>query len=106
MQQTGMWDPSIVLLTSDHQFRPSFFDTESPEWPAEENEALSGPPDPQVPFILKLSGQKDAVRYDPPFNTVLTHDLLLALLRLEVSSPASVVSWLDRHRSIGPSPYP
>jgi hypothetical protein len=105
MQQAGMWDPTIVLVTSDHQFRPGFFQTESPAWPPEENAALNGPRDAQVPFILKLSGQEDAVRYDPPFNTVLTHDLMLALLRREVSSPASVVSWLDRHRSIGRSPY-
>ena len=59
-------------------------------------------PDPEVPFILKLSGQEDGVRYEPSFNTVLTHDLVLALLRREVSSPASVVAWLDLHRSIDP----
>jgi hypothetical protein len=45
------------------------------------------------------------VRYDAPFNTVVTHDLLLALMRREVSTPVEVVSWLDRHRSIEQSPY-
>jgi arylsulfatase A-like enzyme len=104
MRRAGTWDATIVLATSDHSFRPEFFDTESPAWPPEENAALSGPRDAEVPFLLKLSGQEDAVRYEPAFNTVLSHDLLLALLRREVSSPASVVSWLDQHRSIGRSP--
>jgi hypothetical protein len=104
MRRAGTWDATIVLVTSDHSFRPEFFDTESPAWPPEENAALSGPRDAEVPFLLKLSGQEDAVRYEPAFNTVLSHDLLLALLRREVSSPASVVSWLDQHRSIGRSP--
>jgi arylsulfatase A-like enzyme len=106
MQRAGIWDSTVVLVTADHGFRSRFFTTTSPKWPPEENAALVGADGLQVPFILKLGGQRDAIRYEPPFNTVLTHDLLLALLRREVSSPASVVSWLDRHRSIGPTPYP
>jgi arylsulfatase A-like enzyme len=105
MQRAGVWGSTVVLVTSDHPFRPSFFHTEHPSWPAEENAALGGARDPQIPFILKLSEQTEGVRYDAPFNTVVTHDLLLALMRREVSTPAQVVSWLDRHRSIGQSPY-
>jgi hypothetical protein len=104
MERTDMWDPTVLLVTSDHSIRRRYFVTSSPDWPSEENEALSERPEPEVPFILKLSGQREAVRYEASFNTVLTHDLLLALLRREVSSPASVVAWLDRHRSTALSP--
>jgi hypothetical protein len=100
MEQAGLWDSTIVLVTSDHSFRRAFYVTNMPEWPTEENEALSTMSGLQVPFILKLSGRNNAVRYEPSFNTVLTHDLVLALLRGEVTSPASVVAWLDRHRSL------
>ena len=61
--------------------------------------------DPRIPFVLKLAGPHEPITYDPAFNTVLTHDLLLALLRGEVSGPQSVVAWLDAHRSIGDSPF-
>ena len=87
MQRAGVWDSTVVLVTSDHPFRPNFFHTEHPSWPAEENAALGGARDPQIPFILKLSEQTEGVRYDAPFNTVVTHDLLLALMRREVSTP-------------------
>lgn len=106
MQEAGTWEGTIVLVTADHGFRPGFFETENPDWPAEETAALGGSHDFRVPFILKLTGQKEAVRFTPPFNTVLTHDLLLALMRRDIASPASVVAWLDRHRSIDPSAYP
>jgi hypothetical protein len=55
--------------------------------------------------LLKLKGQRAGVIYQPSFNTVLSQDLLLALLRGELSSPPDVTAWLDRHRSIGKSPY-
>jgi hypothetical protein len=35
------------------------------------------------------------------FNTVLSQDLLLALLRGELSTPPDVTSWLYWRRSIG-----
>jgi hypothetical protein len=47
----------------------------------------------------------ERVNFAAPFNTVLTHDLLLAILRGEVSDTKGAAAWLDRHRSIGRSPY-
>jgi hypothetical protein len=49
-----------------------------------------------VPFILKLAGQREAARYEPAFNTVVVHDLILAILGGEVLSPADAVAWLDQ----------
>jgi hypothetical protein len=52
-----------------------------------------------------LKKQRAGVIYQPSFNTVLSQDLLLALLRGELSAPPDVTAWLDRHRSIEKSPY-
>jgi hypothetical protein len=48
---------------------------------------------------------EEGFTFDPQFNTVLTHDLLLAILRGEVSDTRGAAAWLDQHRSIGRSPY-
>jgi Sulfatase len=90
MEEAGVWDDTIVLLTSDHPWRPSLF-----------GERPSENPNNRVPFILKAAGQMQGLTYESDFNTVVTQDLLLALLKGEIFSPESVVEWLDGHRVKG-----
>jgi hypothetical protein len=85
MENAGVWDSTTVLFTSDHGYRDS--------------EALDGKSDPRIPYLLKLASQKDAVTYTQEFNTVLTADLLLCVLRGEIGDPATAVAWLDRNRT-------
>ena len=61
--------------------------------------------DHRIPFLLKLPRQHEQLTYKAGFNTVLTHDLVLALMRGEVSDPRGVAAWLDRNRSLTDSPY-
>jgi hypothetical protein len=61
--------------------------------------------DHRVPFIVKLAGQREPVTYSQPFNTVVTHDLILALLRGELANSENVAAWLDNHRAVADSPY-
>ena len=82
MESAGLWDDTIVLVSSDH-------------WLREENKT-----DRRIPFILKMPGQKTGISYDAPFNTVVSHDLVLALLRGELKDAEGVAGWLDGHRSI------
>jgi arylsulfatase A-like enzyme len=103
MENSGTWENTILLLTSDHWFR-SFWKTIGFE-PDEANKIIPTDADQRVPFLLKLAGQKQAVTYDSAFNNVVAHDLVLALLRGEVSSPDGVVSWIDQRRSSGQTPY-
>ncbi|MFY9611122.1 MAG: sulfatase-like hydrolase/transferase, partial [Blastocatellia bacterium] len=104
MEDSGTWENTYVLLTSDHWWRSSIWRSIGP-WTSEDAATFKSESDHRVPFILKLAGQKHPVTYDPVFNNVLSHDLILALLRSELSGPDSVVQWLDQHRSIGQSPY-
>ncbi|HZF40376.1 MAG TPA: sulfatase-like hydrolase/transferase [Blastocatellia bacterium] len=104
MEQAGWWDNTIVLVSSDHWWRTDIW-PKNQTWTEEEQAVKSEGEDHRVPFLLKLKRQKESVIYQPSFNTVLSQDLLLALLRGELSAPADVTAWLDRHRSIEKSPY-
>ena len=59
--------------------------------------------DHRIPFMLKLAGQKSSVEYDHAFNTILTRELLLKLLRGEMKTPSEVVEWIERNSPLGES---
>jgi len=103
MEAAGTWEHSVILITSDHWWRPMW--RHGQYWTSEDESIMGTNLDRRIPFILKMPGDTEAVRYDSPFNTVLSHDLLLAILKGEVKDTKEVVRWLDQHRSIGRSPY-
>ena len=110
MEQVGLWDNTTVLVTSDHWLRLERVWRDHRLWKPPVTVGGSdglprGDKDHRVPFILKLASQRTALGYEPPFNSVLSRDLSLAILRGEVSGPEGVAEWLDRHRTIGESPY-
>ena len=104
MEEKGIWDSTVVLVTSDHWWRTNYW-KEQAVWTEEDQANAEATLDRRIPFILKMSGARDGISYEPPFNTVLTHDLLLAVLRGEVSDAKDAAAWLDRNRSIARSPY-
>jgi arylsulfatase A-like enzyme len=90
MESQGQWDKSFVLLTSDHPLRA---------WEGEEYLVMiPSPKQPRIPFLLKLPGRQTHLSYEPPFNTVLTQELVLAALRGELREPGDVARWLDANR--------
>ncbi len=90
LEASGRWDSTILIVSSDHWLRKSLWRYE-------------GDVDHRIPFMLKLAGQKKGVTYEESFNTVLTGDLVLAILRGEITSADGVVTWLDRNRSVSES---
>jgi hypothetical protein len=104
MERAGVWDQTTVIVSADHWWRTEMWNR-GPFWTREDAALSGGKMDHRIPFVLKLAGQRDQLTYTNDFNTVVTHDLVLALMRGEVSSPNSVVAWLDQHRSIADSPY-
>jgi hypothetical protein len=80
MQHSGVWDESAVLLSADHQYRSA--------------KALDGHEDARIPFMLKLPGQQSPATLELAFNTIVTRDLLLAILRRDLSTPDQVKAWL------------
>ena len=85
MKAAGTWDKTTVLMTSDHPYR--------------EAEALNGKSDPRIPFLLKMAFQKEGRLYNQPFNAILTHDFMLAVLRGDVADMDGAVRWLDQNRT-------
>jgi hypothetical protein len=81
MEAAGVWDSTTVLLSSDHAMKHAML--------------LDGKADQRVPFLLKFAGQSDGMAYEPAFNTVLTRDLLLDILRGKIANAREASQWLD-----------
>ena len=85
MESAGLWDRATILISSDHPYREAM--------------TLDGKSDPRIPFLLKLAGAGDPLSYGAAFNTVLSRDLLIAILNGKVDNSSGVADWLDRRRT-------
>ena len=81
METSGQWDKTWLIVSTDHSY----------------GGALFGQYDMRVPFIVKPPGANGPINYAPKINTILTHDLILAILRGEITSQRELVPWLDEH---------
>jgi hypothetical protein len=104
MEQAGLWESTTVVLSSDHWWRADYWEP-GIFWTAGDDANRGEKVEHRVPFLVKLAGQKAALTYDAPFNTVLTHDLILDVLNGKLARPDEAAAWLDAHRTIGESPY-
>ncbi|MEW6736929.1 MAG: sulfatase-like hydrolase/transferase, partial [Acidobacteriota bacterium] len=105
MEAAGVWQDTILLITSDHPLKKRVWLSYLGDYSKEDADLINDKGDARIPFVLKLANQKEAITYDSAFNTILTQDLLLALLKGEISDPASVTGWLENKRAIAESPY-
>lgn len=83
MEESGQWNRTWLIVSSDHSWR------ESP--------LVDGQRDLRVPFIVKAPAQSRSILYTNQMNTVLTHDLILAILRRDITTPDQTVTWLNAH---------
>jgi hypothetical protein len=83
MEQTGQWDSAAILISADHFYRYS--------------KLLDGKSDRRIPFMLKLPFQKEGTVHTGRFNSIVTKELLLSIIRGELKSAADVDSWLNKH---------
>lgn len=81
LEAASKWDSSIVVVTADHWWRLA--------------ETVNGQQDQRVPFMIKMAGQKEGVEYQKPISTALTRQLLIEILRGNITTPADVAAWLD-----------
>lgn len=85
MEAAGQWDKTWIIVSADHSWRSSA--------------DFDGHRDFRVPFFVKPPGPANPVLYSQQFNTILTHDLILAILRGQLANQQNVVDWLDAHRN-------
>lgn len=83
LEISGLKSNTWIILSSDHSWRRS--------------KTYDGRRDYRVPFIVKAPVDEAAITYSRPFNTVLTHDLILSILRGEVTNQPNASTWLDIH---------
>jgi hypothetical protein len=86
LEQSGQANRTWIIFSADHSWRAS--------------RMYDGKRDLRVPFLVKVPGINQGVTYAPEFSTVLTHDLILAILRGEIVGQPDLVSWLDTHRAV------
>ena len=91
LEAAGQWERTWIILSADHSWRRS--------------RLYDGRRDLRVPFLVKSAGANSQLSYSPQFNTILTHDLILAILKGEIASQPAAASWLDAHAS-GEAPAP
>ena len=83
METSGQWDKTWLIISADHSL-----------W---QGGGISGVYDSRVPYIIKPPGANESITYSPKINTIVTHDLILAILRGEITSQRELVPWLDKH---------
>ena len=81
MEKAGVWDDTVVLITADHGYGRDPYTS-----------SRRG----HVPFLLKLSHQREMVICPTPFFTLLIPDLILALLQEKRTDPDFVLTWIER----------
>jgi hypothetical protein len=84
LEKSGEWDTTWFIVSADHSWRYS--------------REYDGQHDPRVPFLVNPPGPNAPVVYSQPFNTVVTRDLIEAILRGEITNRTQAVAdWLQAH---------
>jgi hypothetical protein len=94
IEQAGLWDSTSILITSDHGLRPDLWRGRM-GWTPELEQLTGGRQSESVPFIVKLAGENLGATYERAFSSVVSSDLVLAMLRGDVTTAQSAAAWLD-----------
>lgn len=97
IEQAGLWDSTSILITSDHGLRPDLW-RDRMGWTPELERLTGGRQSESVPFIVKIAGQNRGATYERAFSSVLSSELVLAMLHGEVTNADEASTWLDGHQ--------
>lgn len=84
MEESGAWDQTTVIVSSDHSWR-------------DQAAVLGGRRDNRIPFLFKPAGGGDPLTLGTPFNTLVTKDLVFAVLQGDVVTSEDAASWIENH---------
>ncbi len=94
LEDAELADRTVLLVTSDHPFRKSFWKQKL----AAELRGLDEVEDPRIPLLLKFPGEEGGSRYEAEFTTTVSAELLLGLLRGELQRSGEVADWLNQQQ--------
>lgn len=82
MQEADTWEKTHLIVSSDHPWRMELFPTYDEKY------------DSRIPFLVRTADNQNKVVHEDTFNTVITHDLVLELLKENISTPEEISNWL------------
>ena len=91
LERARLLDRTWIVVSSDRWWRAS--------------RRLDGQVDHRVPFLVRPPDGGRTAHVDGAFNTLSTHDLVLAILRGSISDTDSAATWLRRYPSAPPKDY-
>jgi hypothetical protein len=94
LEQSGLWERTAVLITSDHGFRPELWRGRL-GWSEATERLTAGGGSRTVPLILRIPGSPPA-RTDAPLSAEVAADLSLAVLSGSVPTNAGAAAWLEQ----------
>ena len=91
LERARLGDRTWIVVSSDRWWRTS--------------KQYDGQVDHRVPFLVRPPDGGRATHVDVAFNTLVTHDLVLAILRGSISTTGDAAAWLARHSVAPPRDY-
>ncbi len=99
LEETKLWDSSIIIVTADHWFRPAMWmSSQFQEYckvSNEEYKITQERPGPLVPLLIKMPYQKKGLSYSKPFNAIVLHDLVLDIYKNKIQNASDLSKWFD-----------
>lgn len=100
MEDAGQWENSTVIVSTDHPLRVNLWKESKYDFTGNDLKLTGGTEDSRIPFFIKLKNQNQPLVYEKPFDTVITRDLILAVMKGEISSPDELKNRLDSFENL------
>jgi len=84
MEEAGVWDKAVVILTADHGFTLGGWSEVPPD-----------KADPRVPFLVKMPGQTTPIEYDEKFRMTSLHEMLGGIFSGKLERPEQIPDYLS-----------
>lgn len=99
MESANLWNESTIIISSDHFWRINRWkeahSTHKLALTDGDRQLTKEIEDQRIPFFLKLKNQQAPLIYEKPFNTVISRDLIFALLKGEISTVEELQNRID-----------
>ncbi len=92
LEEEDLWNNSTIIVTSDHVWRAFGVQSNLKE-------------EQHVPFLVKLPDQQNGVKFEVPFNTIITVKLIRAILDGKISELDDFTNLIVENKTIERSPF-
>ncbi len=93
IKRAGLASETALIVSADHGWRTGYW-SHAPNWTAEEQRASENLDSLGIPFLVKLPGQEKELAFPTSFNTLLTGDMMLAILQGKLQTPEQISDWI------------